>query len=352
MPIVWTDRHRLHVPNGEVWVGVRIPGTEVPERGEVIRDALEEAGGRFIEVNDHGPGPVLRVHDVSFVEYLETAHARWLASGLPEDPGQDRVVPYVFPLPQLMGGRALRKPVSASALAGLFAMDTTSLIGPGTYEAARAAVDVALTAADCVLDGERAAYAACRPPGHHAGTGFYGGSCYLNNAAIAAQWLRDHGVGVVAILDLDAHHGNGTQEIFYGRRDVFYGSIHVDPGHGWFPHFVGFASETGDRAGARFNSNVPLPPGCGPGPWLKALETIIGGAAAIRPEVLVVSLGVDGWSGDPESPLAIDMEAFHRAGELVGAMGIPAIFVQEGGYDLDQLGRLIVTVLAGFEEEG
>ena len=170
-------------------------------------------------------------------------------------------MPYVFPLPQLTSGRAPRRPTAASARTGMFAMDTMTLIGPGTWEAARAVAEAALTAADLVADGIPAAYAVCRPPGHHVGRDFYGGSCYLNNAAIAAQRLRSHGIPGVGIIDLDAHHGNGTQEIFYRRADVVYASVHVDPGAGWFPHFVGYGDETGDEDGEGANLNLPMPPG-------------------------------------------------------------------------------------------
>ncbi len=351
MPVAWTEDHRLHDPAGEVWVGVRIPGSEVVERGEVIRTALEKASARFIEVVEHGPGPVVAVHGAELVEYLDKAYTGWLAAGLDRDPGQDRVVPYVFPLRQLMGGRPLRTPVAASALAGCFAMDTTTSIGPDTYRAARAAADAALTAAEQVLAGAPAAYAACRPPGHHAGTGFFGGSCYLNNAAIAAQWLRSREVDSVAIVDLDAHHGNGTQQVFYDRPDVFYGSLHVDPGAGWFPHFVGFADEIGDGAGRGKNRNFPLAPGAGTDTWLAALESLLEEAAAFGLEAAVVSLGLDAWMDDPESPLQVQTEGFARAGELISELGVPVVFVQEGGYDLSHLGHLVVTVLAGFEKE-
>ncbi|MGZ5383870.1 MAG: histone deacetylase family protein [Acidimicrobiia bacterium] len=350
MPVVWTKDHRLHDPAGEVWVGVRIAGSEVVERAEVIRAALESASAPFVEVVEHGPGPVVQVHGADLVDYLDNAYAGWLDAGLDRDPGQNRVVPYVFPLPQLMGGRPLRTPVAASALAGCFAMDTTTSIGPDTYRAARAAADAALTAADQILAGAPAAYAACRPPGHHAGTGFFGGSCYLNNAAIAAQWLRTQEIGSVAIVDLDAHHGNGTQQVFYDRPDVFYGSLHVDPGAGWFPHFVGFADEIGDGAGRGSNHNVPLAPGSGTGPWLAALKSLLEEAADSNPAAAVVSLGLDAWKDDPESPLQVEAEGFSRAGEMIADLGVPVVFVQEGGYDLTQLGNLVVTVLAGFEK--
>ena len=188
----------------------------------------------------------------------------------------------------------------------------------------------------------------CALPAITPGRRFFGGSCYLNNAAAAAQRLRDRGVATVAIVDIDAHQGNGTQEIFWDRRDVIYASVHVDPGAGWFPHLVGFADETGggDGEGATFNS--PLPPGTGDGEWIAALAALAD--AARRADALVVSLGVDAAAGDPESPLQITASGFRAAGELLGGLGLPAVFVQEGGYDLPTLGPLVLEVLTGFEE--
>jgi acetoin utilization deacetylase AcuC-like enzyme len=256
----------------------------------------------------------------------------------------------VFALPQLASGRPVPEPAAAWARSGRFALDTRTLISPGTYDAARGAVDTALTACDLVLGGDhRAAYAASRPPGHHAGAALYGGSCYLNNAACAAQYLRDRGVPRVAVLDIDAHHGNGTQEIFYARDDVFFGSVHVDPGAGWFPHFLGFADERGDGAGAGANRNVPLPPGASDDEWLGAVQDLVEEARRFSPTALVVSLGVDAAARDPESPLEVTEGGFERAGRALEALGVPTVFVQEGGYDLEHLGALVLSVLAGFE---
>ncbi len=304
MPVVWTDRHRLHEPKGEVWLGVWIEGTEVPARGDRIRAALAEAHASFIEPNHYDDGPFEAVHDPDFLSFLATAYDDWVAGGYLEEPGQDRVVPYVFPLPQLTPGRAPRKPAAASARTGMFAMDTMTLIGPGTWEAARAVAEAALTAADLVADGASAAYAVCRPPGHHVGRDFYGGSCYLNNAALTAQRLRARAVPLVGIIDLDAHHGNGTQEIFYRRPDVIYGSVHVDPGAGWFPHFVGYDDETGEAEGVGANLNLPLPPGTGDAGWLEAVDRLTRFAADRGVGAMVVSLGVDAAARRPGEPVA------------------------------------------------
>ena len=349
MPVVWSDLHRLHQPGGEVWVGVRTPGTELPERAERIRAALAGDGARFVDAEPAPDAAVLRVHDPGLLEYLEGAWAEWEASGLTVEPGQDRVVPYVFAHPGLLAGVEPAVPAAASARAGKFAYDTMTLIGPGTWAAARAAVDAAITAANLVLAGERAAYALCRPPGHHATRTAFGGSCYLNNTAAAAARLHDALDAPVAVIDIDAHHGNGTQEIFYGDPGVLVGSAHVDPGAGWFPHFLGFAAETGAGAGRGANRNVPLPPGSGDGPWLEAIAALADWARHGDASALVVALGVDAAGGDPESPLQVTAEGFGAAGRAIAALGLPTVLVQEGGYDLDAIGGLVQATLTGFE---
>jgi acetoin utilization deacetylase AcuC-like enzyme len=225
-----------------------------------------------------------------------------------------------------------------------------TLIGPGTWNAARAAVDTALTAVDLVAAGAPCAYACCRPPGHHVCRACYGGSCYLNNSAVAAAALADRRGGPVAVLDIDAHHGNGTQEIFYERGDVLVGSVHVDPGAGWFPHFLGFADETGVGAGLGANKNLPQSPGTGDEAWLVAVNELASWARTGGATSLVVPLGVDAAAGDPESPLRVTATGFRRAGRLLGELGLPTVLVQEGGYDLEALGPLVREVLLGVEE--
>ncbi|MEO8091116.1 MAG: histone deacetylase family protein [bacterium] len=350
MPVVWTDRHRLHEPGGEIWLGVRTPGTELPERAERIRAALSDAGARIVDAREHPDSELLTVHDAALVDYLASARAEWEAAGLTSDPGQDRVVPYLFPHPGLLGDLVPPIPGAASARAGYFAYDTMTLIGPGTWEAARAAVDVALTAADLVAAGEPAAYACCRPPGHHATRGAFGGSCYLNNSAAAAARLRGTLEAPVAVIDVDAHHANGTQAIFYEDPGVLTGSVHVDPGAGWFPHFLGFASERGAGEGDGANLNLPLAPGSGDGPWLEAVGSLAAWAGEQGARALVVALGVDAAAGDPESPLQVSADGFRAAGRTLGALGLPTVVVQEGGYDLEAIGGLVAETLAGIEE--
>jgi acetoin utilization deacetylase AcuC-like enzyme len=191
-------------------------------------------------------------------------------------------------------------------------------------------------------------YALCRPPGHHAGRSGYGGSCYLNNAAIAAQTLRTAGISRVAVLDIDAHHGNGTQSTFYDRPDVFYGSVHVDPGAGWFPHYLGFADERGNGPGLGANQNIPLAPGSGDEAWLDAVTQLCAGARETGADAIVLSLGVDAAAADPESPLQVTADAYRAAGALIGQLG-PVAVIQEGGYDLASLGEYVLAALSGLQ---
>ncbi|GIU95933.1 MAG: acetylpolyamine amidohydrolase [Gaiellaceae bacterium] len=345
IPVVWSEAHRRHAPETGVWVGVRIPADEVPERAERIRRSLEDAGAPIVRAEPHADETLLAVHEPALVEFLRTAWAAWSEAGYPGDPGQDEVVGYIFPTPGLLGVVDPHVPRSPAARTGAYCFDTMTPIGPGTWEAARAAVDCALTAADLVLDGAPAAYACCRPPGHHVTSSAYGGSCYLNNAAVAAAHLRDRGVERVAILDLDAHHGNGAQAIFWEEERVLTGSVHVDPGAGWFPHFLGFADERGVA-----NLNLPLAPGSGDDAWLEAVDRLAEAAHAHGSEALVVPLGVDAHADDPNAPLEVTGAGFRQAGLRLGALGLPTVVVQEGGYVLETVGSLVRAVLEGLAE--
>ena len=338
LPFVWSADCLRHEPEAEVWVGTRTPATEVPARAAAIREALLDAGAPEVPAVAHDDSALLAVHDPALVEFLRTAWEEWSGAELPTD----RVVPYVFARAELTSGRQPATPAAVWARPGLFAYDTMTLVGPGTWEAARAAVDVALTAVDLVSEGERIAYACCRPPGHHVTRSLYGGSCYLNNTAVAATELLRRVGGPVAVVDIDAHHGNGTQEIFLRRTDVLTASVHVDPGAGWFPHFLGFANEN-DAA----NLNLPIAPGTADDGWLAAVRDAATFAAPAR--ALVVALGVDAAAGDPESPLEVSAAGYHEGGRILGELGLPTVVVQEGGYDLATIGGLVVETLTGVE---
>lgn len=346
--VAWSPTTRQHVPSAEIWVGVRTPGTEVAERVEVIVDALLDAGHRLVEADAHDDTVLAAVHDPALLEHLATVYDRWVASGIPEEVGQDRVVPYVFPTEAMLGGIPRTQAMAVHGLAGAFCYDTMTLVGPGTWAAARAAVDATLTAVDWVTAGARAAYALARPPGHHVTGSAYGGSCYLNNAAVAAEALRRAGHDTVAIIDVDAHHGNGTSAIFYDRGDVFYGSVHVDPAAGWFPHYVGHASERGTGDGAGANLNIPLAPGTGDAGFLDGVSALAAAAVDQGASALVVSLGVDAAADDPESPLRVTRDGYHRAGARLEELALPTVLVQEGGYHLESLGGLVTAFLSAY----
>ena len=373
MPMVWSADTQLHDPAAEIWLGVRTPGTENAHRVDAIREAVTAAGAQIIVARPHPDTILRRVHDVGLLDHLRSIWTDWDNAGLPLDPGQNRVVPYLFPTAGLLGELPARVPAAVHARAGRYCYDTMTLVGPGTWEAARAAVDVALTAVELVAgpaagqggggDGirtpagapaqtHRLAYGLCRPPGHHATRDGFGGSCYLNNAGVAAEALRAAGHQRVAIVDIDAHHGNGTQSLFYQRGDVFYGSVHVDPGAGWFPHYLGFADELGSGDGLGATQNEPLEPGSGDRAWVAAVGRIADSVASFAASALVVSLGVDAAAHDPESPLQVSADGYQGSAAILAALDLPTVAVQEGGYDLPTLGSLVVATLAGLASRG
>ncbi len=348
MPVVWSPDTRRHDPRHEVWLGVATPAVEVAARVDAILDALP--GHERVTASGHGVEALASVHEPALLDFLASAADRWSSEGYAEQAGQSRVVPYFFPTPALTGGLPVRLPAALHGLTGQFCYDTMTLVGPGTWEAAVAAADCALTAADLVAAGAPSAYALARPPGHHATPAGYGGSCYLNSAALAAQALRDAGRQRVAVVDVDAHHGNGTQAIYWERGDVRYGSLHVDPAAGWFPHVLGHADETGAGQGEGATRNLPLPEGTGDGPWLEAVQDLAEWVGDC--DALVVSLGVDAAADDPESPLQVTADGYHAAGRLLGSLGLPSVVVQEGGYHLPTLGRLVAAYVEGHEGSG
>ncbi|NLW98500.1 MAG: histone deacetylase family protein [Actinomycetales bacterium] len=346
--VFWSPQTRLHDPRHEVWVGVATEGTEVPARVDAILSRLGEFPCHEV-TGGEGLAAAGVVHSPELLGHLRSASEEWQSGPYRDLVGQERVVPYLFPTPAMTGRMPQHVPTAVHARAGAFAYDTMTLLGPGSWSAIEAAADCAWSAADAVAAGRtRSAYALCRPPGHHATTAGYGGSCYVNNAALAAQVLRDRGVGRVAVIDLDAHHGNGTQEIFWSRADVLYGSVHVDPGAGWFPHYVGFADETGADEGLGCTLNLPLAEGTADPTWLAGVERLGEWVTAAGCAALVVSLGVDAAVDDPESPLQITTGGYAAAGALLGGLGLPTVLVQEGGYHLPTLGDLVAAHLGGY----
>lgn len=370
VPFVWHPRTRRHDPGAQYWLGVKVPAPDTVERVNTLRGSLIRAGHPEVTASDPTADALLAVHSAGLVDYLRTINDAWLVGGYSHKPGQDRVVPSVFPTAQMLGGLPVRRPTATHARAGQYCYDTMTPIGPGTWDAVEAAAGAALTAVDLVAaaawsghDPEPGrgsppvpmaavpmAYALCRPPGHHAARAAFGGSCYLNNAAIAAEALRTRGARRVAVLDVAAHHGNGTQAIFYRRPDVFVGSVHVDPAAGWFPHFLGFADETGAGSGRGATRNLALPPRSGDDRWLTAVQDLVTEVSGFGADALVVSLGVDCAVDDPDSPLRVTGDGLRAAGILLGGLRLPTVVVQEGGYHLPSLGAHVAGCLAGLAE--
>jgi acetoin utilization deacetylase AcuC-like enzyme len=341
MPVVCSDDHAAHDPPYEVNLGrVVRPAYERVARAERLRLAMAAAGHPLLGPDDHGLGPVLAVHERGLVAFLESAWAAWRAAGGPE-----ALIPDTFPHPRLAGGGG-RDPAGGLGRPGWFCFDTATPLVEGSWRAARAAADVALTGADLLAGGAPAAYALCRPPGHHAGPGYYGGFCLLNNAAIAARALGR--LGRVAVLDVDFHHGNGTQDVFWKDPAVLYVSLHGDPAvH--YPYFTGAADEVGAGAGRGATRNLPLPDGTGDDAYLDALAAAAGTVDAFDPAMLLVSLGLDTFAGDPIGAFALTGDGFRRMGALLAELGRPTLFVQEGGYAVDALGANAVAALGGFQ---
>lgn len=336
MRVVYTPRHQLHDPSFEVTGGQRVPAYEVVGRGTAILTALEHDGGFSIEEpRDYGLDPIRKVHDEGLIRYLEVAWSDWRTRGT----GTPAIMPDAFLHPGVRAGMGpAPMPDSPCGQAGFWCFDTATPIVPGTYQATRAACDAALTAADAVLGGEAVVYALTRPPGHHSAESVFGGYCYLNQAAVAVQWLAERSGERVAILDLDYHHGNGTQQIFYERSDILYASIHADPMRA-FPYFAGHANETGAGAGTGATFNQPLPAGTTDGDYLAAVDRALARIDDFGAPITVVSLGFDTYGQDPIGDFALTTPVYHEVGRRVGAHGRRLLVIQEGGYDVENLGR-------------
>src|SRR5882757_4253970 len=339
MKIVYSDKHAAHDPQTFFVRGVNRPAAEKPERATRLLAAATVAGHGVLPPKTRGTAPAAAVHTPQYLDFLQTIARDW--ARLPDASAE--VVPNVHPArypatyPKALAGRA-----------GWHQVDLACPIGPGTWEAALAPSEVATTAADMVLAGERQAYALCRPPGHHAYADMAGGFCFLNNTAIAAQRLRGKH-GRVAVLDVDVHHGNGTQGIFYERSDVLTVSIHADPAN-YYPYFWGHAHEIGEGAGKGFNLNLPQPLGSPDAPWLAAGDQALARIRDFAPTALVVALGLDASESDPLQGLKVTGAGFHAMARKIASLGLPTALVQEGGYLSDDLGRNLVQFLAGFED--
>ena len=331
-----------HEPRFFLMRGQVVRHFEVPARAMALLEAVREAGLRVVAPTPVDQALLSTVHSPDYLAFLRDGYAAWRA--LP-DAGEE-IVPNIHPTPEMLaqGGRAGPGMV---ARAGWHLADTACAIGEHAWSAARAAAAGAAAAAQRVLAGARAAYALTRPPGHHAYAARAGGHCYLNNAAIAAEALLRGGAARVAVLDIDVHHGNGTQGIFWERGDVLTVSVHGDP-DGLYPWYVGRAEERGSGAGDGCNLNLPLPPGTEDGPWLAAIDTGIAAIRRFRPDALVLALGFDPSVEEPLGSLRIGDDGFARAARAAAALDLPTVITQEGGYAVAALGRLFGRFLAGW----
>jgi acetoin utilization deacetylase AcuC-like enzyme len=337
MHIVYTEQHKKHTTD-EVWFEGRPFDTEeVPARAEVILDAVQAAQlGPVTPPSDHGIEPILAVHTVDFVDFLRTVYAEHAACYGEGEP----VFTWVFAT-----RHRGRKPKSLVGRMGYYALGWGTPVLEGTWEATYWAAQCALTAADHIRAGGRAAYALCRPPGHHAATDLYGGFCYLNHAAIAARYLQSE--ARVAILDIDYHHGNGTQAIFYSDPGALFCSLHAHPDDD-YPYYWGTADERGEGPGAGLNRNWPLPQDTDDDAYLATLDEALAVIRAFTPRYLVVSAGFDTVAGDPVGGFGLTTEGLREIGQRIAGLDLPTIIVQEGGYLLETLGENAVAFLEGF----
>ena len=340
----YNEHHAQHAPRHTLARGERVPCSEKPERADLVVAELSRRGLGQI-VTPHGVPLVSleRVHTPRYLHFLRSAWSEW--SNLDPRNGQQDALPSVWPI---RGMRHDIEPDDFTARLGLYSMDSATPLTAGTWVAAKTGADCAVNAAHALRLGERGSFALTRPPGHHAGADHFGGGCFLNNAALAAQHLLDDGLQRIAILDLDYHHGSGTQRIFYQRRDVLFASIHADPRQD-YPYYLGHADEIGEGEGLGYNMNLPLAQDATSNQWFTALESGCLKMSMFAPQALVVSLGVGSLHGAPRTHFGLTAADFLRVGERIGYLGLPTVFVFEGGAVVPELGTSVVNVLEGFE---
>ncbi|MYJ52564.1 MAG: histone deacetylase family protein [Gammaproteobacteria bacterium] len=340
MKTVYSADHSLRNAKTELYGGQLVTPFECPERMEYVLKRVGETGlGEVIPPGKFGMKHILRIHDPGFVEFLEHCWEEWQEVGY-----EGEAIPTIIPA----RGMQQRIPEHIEGRLGYYSLAMETSISAGTWEAALASAHVALTAQNMVRDGLSSSFALCRSPGHHAAADMFGGYCFFNNAAICAQAFLDQGADRIAILDVDFHHGNGSQTIFYDRQDVMYLSLHGDPRHA-FSHFLGKGRVRGEGPGEGFNYNYPMPPGTSYPVWAEALDDACAKIAHYAPDALVVSLGVDTYERDPISFFKLRSEDFTDYGNRLAKLGLPTLFIMEGGYAVEEIGINTVNVLAGFE---
>jgi len=338
MKAIFDDRQWKHDPKHFLSLGQIKPNPEQPERIAVLQAGAIAAGCVFETPKDAGLGPIAALHSPEYLTFLQTIYQRWQHI---DGAGQE-VIPNVHP-----ANRTDSYPTSPVGQAGYHQADSACPIADGTWEAAYWSAQSAISGADALIGGTECAYVLSRPPGHHAFGDLAGGFCFLNNSAIAAERLRAAGLRP-AILDVDVHHGNGTQGIFYDRNDVLTVSIHADP-DGFYPFFWGHAAERGAGAGLGYNLNLPLARGTNDADFLTALETALARVRAFGADAVVVALGLDAYVGDPFRGFAVTTPGFSRIGAAIAGLNLPTVFVQEGGYLCDELGDNLTSVLGGYQ---
>jgi len=335
--VFFADEQKRHDPGTFLSSGSRRPNPEQPERAERLLAGARAAGCTIVRPGNYGLAPLAAVHTPEYLLFLQTIHARWR-----QIPGaSDEVIPNIHPF-----RRDGVYPQSPVGQAGYHMADTACPISAETWDSVCWSAWSAVAAADAVIGGQAGVYALCRPPGHHAFADVAGGVCYVNNTAVAAQRLRQ-AAARVAILDVDLHHGNGTQGIFYARSDVLTVSIHADP-IGFYPFYWGHSGERGEGPGLGYNFNLPLPRKSGDETFLEALDSGMRRIRAFVPDALVVALGLDAFEGDPFGELSVTTAGFRRIGEAISRLGLPSVIVQEGGYLCDALGDNLAAFLTGF----
>ena len=345
MRVFFSHKHQFHSPQSFISRGRVIESPEKPQRANILEKAASSAGHDLIHAKEYGDKPIKAIHQEEYVNFLKTAWLTW--KDLPDS--GDEIIPNVHP-----GRNMNASPNSIISLSGYYQADTACPIGKGTYEGIVASSDVAVSGAYAIMNdikngsSKNFAYSLCRPPGHHAFADQAGGFCFLNNAAIAAQFCLDNGAKRVAILDVDVHHGNGTQGIFYHRSDVFTISLHGDPLF-YYPFFAGHADEVGSDEGTEYNLNYPLPRGTNDEDYLRTLNKAVDKVTTYQPDVLIVALGLDASIYDPLAFLSITTDGFFEIGKAIGDAGIPTLLIQEGGYISPVLGDNLAATLGGFD---
>lgn len=340
MKTVYSEDHRLHFPQAELFGGQFVTPFERPSRVEYVLQRLRETGMPAPVAPDAPEtAPAAAVHDAGYLKFLETVWDEWKAEGFGGE-----VIAGSYPVRRQNQSRV---PVNIDGKVGFYALAAETAITAGTWRAALASAACAQTAQRIVSGGERAAFALCRPPGHHATKDQYGGYCFINNAAMTAQMFIDAGAARTAVLDIDFHHGNGTQDIFYDRGDVLFCSLHGAPEHA-FPYFTGYADETGAAAGEGFNRNYPMAQGSPYSVWSGALAEAVKEIKNFGPDALVISLGVDAFEKDPISFFKLTSKDYTTCGGEIAKLGLPTVFVMEGGYAIEEVGVNTVNVLQGF----